>query len=253
MAGWFNEDRSSDRNLPGITSRGLPPLIDDSEPGGCLAAILSLFGIRLRGPDASIFDPAASSTELPYRLRDDFLSAAERSFYQVLTNVVGNRAVVCCKVNLADLFFVPRSPSSQGYRNRIDRKHVDFLLCAPATMKPLCGIELDDSSHARADRQSRDEFVDHVFKASKFPLVRIPAKSSYAPRTLRTILEPHLSTETAANPQSQRESVTEPPLCPKCGIPMVHRTAMKGANAGKPFYGCSNYPKCSQIVAVEYP
>lgn len=33
-------------------------------------------------------------------------------------------------------------------------------------------------------------------------------------------------------------------LCPKCGAAMIKRTATKGANAGKEFYGCSNFPKC---------
>lgn len=40
-------------------------------------------------------------------------------------------------------------------------------------------------------------------------------------------------------------------LCPKCGAPMVKRTARKGARAGKPFYGCSKYPKCRGIVNLE--
>ena len=40
-------------------------------------------------------------------------------------------------------------------------------------------------------------------------------------------------------------------LCPKCGAPMVKRTARKGARAGKPFYGCSNYHKCRGIVNLE--
>jgi superfamily I DNA and/or RNA helicase/very-short-patch-repair endonuclease len=31
------------------------------------------------------------------------------------------------------------------------------------------------------------------------------------------------------------------PLCPKCNAPMVLRTAKKGRNAGKQFYGCSRY------------
>lgn len=33
--------------------------------------------------------------------------------------------------------------------------------------------------------------------------------------------------------------------CPKCGSPMVLRTARRGANAGNSFWGCSTYPKCS--------
>lgn len=32
--------------------------------------------------------------------------------------------------------------------------------------------------------------------------------------------------------------------CPKCGAEMVLRTAKRGANVGKQFYGCSTYPKC---------
>lgn len=40
------------------------------------------------------------------------------------------------------------------------------------------------------------------------------------------------------------------PLCPRCGAPMILRTAKKGANAGKQFYGCSTYPKCRGIVNI---
>ena len=38
--------------------------------------------------------------------------------------------------------------------------------------------------------------------------------------------------------------------CPKCGDNLVLRTATKGANAGKHFYGCSNYPKCKYIQNI---
>jgi restriction system protein len=36
--------------------------------------------------------------------------------------------------------------------------------------------------------------------------------------------------------------------CPDCGGDMVKRTAKRGANAGKEFLGCSNYPKCKATV-----
>lgn len=35
--------------------------------------------------------------------------------------------------------------------------------------------------------------------------------------------------------------------CPKCGSRMVQRTAKRGENAGKRFWGCSTYPKCNGI------
>lgn len=40
------------------------------------------------------------------------------------------------------------------------------------------------------------------------------------------------------------------PTCPKCNSTMVRRTARQGANAGKEFWGCSQYPKCKSVIAV---
>jgi len=40
------------------------------------------------------------------------------------------------------------------------------------------------------------------------------------------------------------------PLCPKCGKKMVLRTARQGENAGKKFWGCSNFPECRGIVGI---
>lgn len=52
--------------------------------------------------------------------------------------------------------------------------------------------------------------------------------------------------ESAAVPSPETDS--EPALiCPKCGAALVLRRAKRGANAGKQFYGCSNYPKCKYI------
>lgn len=69
---------------------------------GCLTSILRLIGIDL----VKMAAPAAQT--LPYRLRDDFLSPAELSFYRVLCQAVGDQYVILAKVNLADLLFVPR-------------------------------------------------------------------------------------------------------------------------------------------------
>jgi len=40
------------------------------------------------------------------------------------------------------------------------------------------------------------------------------------------------------------------PKCPKCGEPMILRVAKRGANAGKQFWSCSAYPKCSSTLKV---
>lgn len=39
-------------------------------------------------------------------------------------------------------------------------------------------------------------------------------------------------------------------VCPKCGAPMIKRTAARGKNAGKEFFGCSKFPTCRAIVEI---
>jgi restriction system protein len=41
------------------------------------------------------------------------------------------------------------------------------------------------------------------------------------------------------------------PLCPKCNSLMVKRTARQGSNVGKEFWGCSQFPKCRQVVNIQ--
>lgn len=40
-------------------------------------------------------------------------------------------------------------------------------------------------------------------------------------------------------------------VCPRCGKELVLRTAKKGENAGKQFYGCSGFPKCRYVKNME--
>lgn len=113
---------------------------------------------------------------LPYRLRDDFLSPAELNFYRVLQQSVNGQFLICPKVSLGDLFYTQTGEwkNNQAYHNKINRKHVDFLLCDPKTIRPVLGIELDDASHQRTDRRERDKLVDAVFEVAKLPLLHQP-------------------------------------------------------------------------------
>lgn len=201
-------------------------------------------------------EPAAGPASLPFKLRDDFLSPAELSFYQVLSSVTGDRATICAKVNLADLFFVATGDhrKNRAIANRIDRKHVDFLLCEPKTMRPLAGIELDDKSHNRADRKTRDELVEEVFANAGLPLLRMPVKQGYARADVEELIGRHLPSGVAPD-QAQVISAAPPapapandPTCPKCGSKMVLRTAKSGGNAGGRFWGCSSFPRCRSVL-----
>src|ERR1700756_26431 len=95
---------------------------------GCLGLVLQLCGIRASTADSKSFPQLAFGLQdepLPFRLRDDFLSAAEISFYHILLSAVADRLTVCPKVNLSDIFFVSHPERNQAARNRISRKHID--------------------------------------------------------------------------------------------------------------------------------
>ena len=191
-------------------------------------------------------DTKVSENErLPYKVKDDFLTDTERSFYHCLKLCVGDKAVICPKVGLKDIFFIGKGVGKDfmKYLSKINKKHVDFLLCDPSTMKPLCGIELDDISHTSKKSYERDLFVEKVYKDANFELIRLSSKYTY--KEIETAL-----TGVFDRPQeiSVVQNNNETVLCPKCSIPMVLRKANKGQNAGKEFYGCPNYPQCKQVI-----
>ena len=149
----------------------------ENEPQGCLFAILELFGIT---PSGSV------APSLPYRRKDFLLSRAERSFFGVLQQVVADQYLVFAMVRLADLVYIARGTEKrQSHFNRIQSKHIDFVLCDKDAVRPLLAIELDDSSHKRNDRRDRDSFVDSALQAAGLPLLRVPARKGYNPDDLR--------------------------------------------------------------------
>jgi restriction system protein len=41
------------------------------------------------------------------------------------------------------------------------------------------------------------------------------------------------------------------PECPACGSGMLERTAKRGVNAGKTFWGCAAYPSCKGTAPAQ--
>lgn len=44
--------------------------------------------------------------------------------------------------------------------------------------------------------------------------------------------------------RGEQQAACKTPECPTCGKSMVRRIARQGARAGKPFWGCSDFPRC---------
>jgi len=233
-----------------------------------LRKILKILGLSLEAIDdivqriEDILYGTQKSYDLnrfPYKLRDDFLSPAEQSFYMVLQQAVSDWALVCPKVNLRDLFYAKISGAREHriFTNKIDRKHVDFILCDPQTMKPLIGVELDDKSHRQQKRRERDKFVDGVFHAAQIPIARIAARRTYNANELNLTLRQQAGSKQQAEepPQPTISEVeiksSETLNCPKCNTEMLLRTAKSGKNKGNQFWGCSNFPKCRSVMAYE--
>jgi very-short-patch-repair endonuclease len=157
------------------------------EKSGCL----SIFFPSLKRSNDELVSEAPPE-ELPYRLRDDFLSPTEFSFYKVLSSVGGTRLTIQSKVRLADVFFVARPNENFAFFNRIAQKHLDFLVCDSITMKPIIGVELDDSTHKRNNRQERDDFVERVCEVAGLPLLRLPVQREYNTSEIAAEIAPFL-------------------------------------------------------------
>lgn len=118
-------------------------------------------------------------------------------------------------------------------------------MCDPGTMKPICGVELDDISHTSKKSYARDLFVEKVYNDANFELIRLSSKYTY--KEIETALT-GVFNRPQEIPEVQIDNETV--LCPKCSIPMVLRKSTKGQNAGKEFYGCTNYPQCKHVINV---
>lgn len=230
---------------------------DSIQKPGCLGAILRIFGFKVSIPTETV-------EELPYKLRECFLSPAELAFYRVLEIAIAQEHSINCKVRLWDLVCVPRYADSRKFENKVSSKHLDFLLCDRKNMQPLLAIELDDASHSRQDRQQRDQFLDQIMLTVGVPILHVPAARSYDASALRDQIQRALQSkldsvaktkQTLPPPIPVKQSATSvkavPPNCPKCESTMVLRTAAKGANVGKRFWACSNYPRCRNILPID--
>jgi len=195
-------------------------------------------------------------TDYPYQKAGVLFTPAERSFLGVLNQAVEERGIVLGKVRVADVM-IPKKGLSPSERqrafNKISAKHFDFLLCDNNDLSVICAVELNDSSHQSSNRQKRDEFLKGACGAAGIPLIQVPAKSSYVIDEVKHLLAPHIGEKRMAAhaPQTEpEEALSNEKICPKCSSPMVKRIAKKGSNAGSEFWGCTAFPKCRYVEAI---
>lgn len=62
-------------------------------------------------------------------------------------------------------------------------------------------------------------------------------------------VEESVGVETINNDKCEENinKLEESQKCPRCGAELILRTALKGSNVGKQFYGCKAFPKCRYV------
>ena len=114
------------------------------------------------------------TTALPYR-KKLLLTKNEWAFYKGLKPVADELGYsVLAKIKLSDFVAVNVKDKNEylKYYNKIDRKHIDFVLAKPENLQIELLIELDDGSHDSMQK-SRDEFVEAIYKQAGYKLLRV--------------------------------------------------------------------------------
>jgi hypothetical protein len=184
---------------------------------------------------------------LPYRLREHFLSTPEVSLYHALLEMVGQRYVIYAKVALNDIFLIVRPNENVHFFNKIFRKHVDFLLCDPRSLKPEIGIELVKPV-GRSETRPNDQFMEDLFLTAGLPLVHIPSNEHYEISDIVSLFQ--LAVTKSRNTPGTDISKDSVPMCPVCGKMMVLRTYRAGPQIGQLYYGCMDNPHCPGTLPI---
>lgn len=190
----------------------------------------------------------SSGRELPYRLREPFLSATERALFLVLKDMMGERYWVCPKVGLNELFYIVRPNENVHFYNKFFRKHADFLLCDVKTLAPAFGVKLVHRN-ARGEPRESDKFMEEIFLEAGLPLVCVPAAERYDPAHLIALFQMAAAKANGAHPRAAASDSV--PNCPVCGKMMVLRIRREGAYGGKKYYGCMDSPRCPGVVPID--
>lgn len=127
----------------------------------------------------------------PYQKEPVLFTPAERAFIGVLESALGDQLRVFGKVRLADVIKVKPGLSASGRQqafNRIQSKHLDFVVCDCSDLSVQFVVELDDSSHQQSRRRARDEFLDKALSAAGVPIYHFPVKRTYSAPDIRGVI-----------------------------------------------------------------
>ena len=186
---------------------------------------------------------------LPYRLREHFLTTPEIVLLRALREMAQEHYVIFAKVALTDIFSIVRPNENVHYFNKLFRKHVDFLLCAPQTLRPQIGVELVRPVPPGGTR-SADQFMEDLFLTAGLPLVQVSPNDHYEMQEIVSLFYNAVRKAKQMERRVANLALDSVPMCPICGKMMVLRTHRSGPLLGQLYYGCIDNPTCAGRVDV---
>ncbi|NTW03196.1 MAG: DUF2726 domain-containing protein, partial [Oscillochloris sp.] len=168
--------------------RSQKPLAPASEDGRVLPTVPSRERPSTYDRRDAVAKPLPFAT-LPYTRQPDLLTRAERDFFAVLRAAAPPGWYVFPQVRLANLVTLRKDTRNwKPHFSKIAAKCVDFVLCDERAISPQLVVELDDSSHNRADRQARDAFVDAALRSAGLPILHVRWQPRYDAEELATAI-----------------------------------------------------------------
>jgi hypothetical protein len=154
-----------------------------------IAAITRMSGRTTKAHNASAYQAKAS-----------LLSPAELHFKKTLDAAIPSTATIMAQVGLEEIIHVKTSIRGKDWaraRGKIKARRIDFVVCDRETYKILCAIELNDHSHARADRKIRDAFIREALAGANIPLIEVACKNTYDSTALGAQIAPAITRHAA--------------------------------------------------------
>ena len=141
-----------------------------------------------------------------YQTKKSVMTLAEGNFYKKLTSALHDNFIIVPQAHLSMIFnHTIYGQNWRGAFSVINGKSIDFLIIDRGTFQPLLGIELDDSSHERHDRQERDKIVNTIFKQTNLPLVRFSTGEWNTPNDINQKVLPLLESDTTTDTYSDTQ------------------------------------------------
>lgn len=121
-------------------------------------------------PDISVYE------KKPYL----FDTNSEFNLYKVLLEIFDDKYFIFPQINYSHLIQPKKTTFAEEmkYRNRIDRKSADFVLCDKNRIIPQLIIELDGYVHKFKGKQARDKFIDELAKIAGLPILHLKTSNT---------------------------------------------------------------------------